>query len=229
MKKILILIISMFLIVSCQKEELIKNTWEITQKTKTIIALWDSLTAWYNLDLSESYPMQLQNILNEKGYKYNVVNAWVSWDTSEQLLKRLDLYINDEENLPELAILVIWWNDWLRWNSTEELSSNIENIINKLKEKNTTWKKSPWGIKVVLWWMKIPPNLWINYANDFSKLYSKLADKTDSYLIDFFLEWVAWNISLNLDDWIHPNKQWYSIIAKNVFDFLLSNNLITND
>lgn len=220
MKKILILIISMFLIISCQKEEIVKNTEEITQKTKIIIALWDSLTAWYNLDLSESYPMQLEKILNENGYKYRVINAWVSWDNSEQLLKRLDLYLNDEEILPELAIVVIWWNDWLRWNSTEELSSNIEKIINKLKEKK---------IKVVLWWMKIPPNLWINYANDFSKLYSKLADKTDSYLIDFFLEWVAGDKSLNLNDWLHPNKQWYNIIAKNVFDYLLKNNLITND
>lgn len=219
--KISLLIIT-FLLVSCQNNNSISNEnkeWKIT-KNKVILALWDSLTAWYWLDLSDAYPAQLEKLLNDNFYTYKVVNAWVSGDTSSQILERIDLYLSDKENIPEIAILVIWWNDWLRWKSIDELSANIELIIKKLKEKN---------IKIILWWMQIPPNLWLNYSNDFKWLYKKVAKKTDVYLIDFFLEWVAWNTSLNINDWIHPNKMWYEIISKNIFEFLKSNKLIQND
>jgi len=216
MKKIFILIL--LLITSCQSNNTENDTQTDNIKTtKTILALWDSLTAWYSLDLEDSYPMQLDTILVSKWYQYEVINAWVSWNTSLQLLDRLDLYLNDPENLPEIVILVIWWNDWLRGKKVEEISDNIEKIIDKLKEKN---------IKVVLGWMKIPPNLWLFYSRDFFKQYKAIAKKTDVYLIDFFLEDVAGYKKLNLNDGIHPNKEWYRIVSKNVFKFLEDNNLI---
>lgn len=212
----------LLLLFSCQNN--ITNNSEILKenkiKNKIILTIWDSITAWYNLSLEDSYPWQLEKLLQENLYNYEVVNAWVSWDTSMQVLERIDLYLLDEEKLPEIAILVVWGNDWLRWKSIEELSSNIDLIIKKLKDKN---------IKVVLWWMKIPPNLWLNYSRDFFSIYKKIAKNNDVYLINFFLEWVAWNRHLNLDDWIHPNKKWYEILAKNVFEFLKSNKLIKND
>jgi lysophospholipase L1-like esterase len=60
-------------------------------------------------------------------------------------------------------------------------------------------------------------------------MYSKIAKKQDIYLIDFFLEDVAWYRKLNLNDWIHPNKDWYKKIATNVYEFLKSKKLIKND
>lgn len=217
MKKIIIYFLLLMLF-SCQKNVSLNETvvQDKNIKTKTILALWDSVTAWYNLPLEDSYPLQLQKILNDNWYNYEVINWWVSWNNSEQLLERVDLYLNDKD-LPKIVIIVIWWNDWLRWNSIEELSLNLEKIINKFKEKK---------VEVVLWWMKIPPNLWLSYSSDFSSIFKKVADKTGVYLIDFFLEWVAWKSNLNLNDWLHPNKQWYAIVSKNVFDFLKNNNLI---
>ena len=216
MKKIL-LILLIFLASCWENIEVEKD--DISQ-SKIILALGDSLTAWYSLDLSESYPEQLKSKLLQNWYNYDVINAWVSWDTSTQLLNRLDLYLDDEENLPQIAILVIWWNDWLRWWQLDTLKENIINIISELKNKN---------IKVILWWMKIPPNLWLNYSRDFFKLYEDIADNEDVYLIEFFLEGVAWDRKYNLNDWIHPNKQGYDIISGNVFEFLLDNKLIKSD
>lgn len=222
LKKITLLFTILLLLFSCQNGiSLNNNEWKKSEvKNKIILALWDSLTAWYSLDLEESYPNQLEKILNINWYNYEVINAWVSWDTSSQLLNRIDLYISEDNNLPDIAIVVIGWNDWLRWKGIEELQSNIEKIISKLKEKN---------IKVVIGWMKVPPNLWLNYSNNFFNIYKKISKNTDSYLIDFFLEWVAWNSNLNLGDSIHPNKKWYEIIASNVFEFLKSNKLIKDD
>ncbi len=221
MIKILISIITILLLISCENNDIeIKKKVDKSSKNKIILALWDSLTAWYNLDLADSYPMQLQKILTQKWYDYKVINAWVSWNTTLQLLDRLDLYLTETDKTPEIAIIVIWWNDWLRWTKISDIEENIEQIINRLKEKN---------IKIVLWWMKIPPNLWISYGNDFFNIYEKVTKKTSIYLINFFLEWVAWKHDLNLSDWIHPNKKWYEIISKNVFEFLKNNNLIQND
>lgn len=214
----ILVIFSLLFLFSCQNNS--SNDEVSLIENKIILSIWDSITAWYSLALEETYPAQLESMLRENNYDYEVINAWVSWDTSMELLERIDLYLNDDELLPDIAILVIGWNDWLRWKSIDELAINIELIIDRLQEKN---------IKVVLWWMKIPPNLGLSYSNDFYKVYKKIADEKDVYRIDFFLDWVAWYRNLNLNDWIHPNKEGYKIISTNVFEFLKSKKLIKND
>ena len=47
-----------------------------------IVAFGDSLTAGYGLAPKESYPALLQKMLDADGFKYEVVNAGVSGDTS---------------------------------------------------------------------------------------------------------------------------------------------------
>lgn len=219
MKKLGIILFILLILMWCWKNETEEVISEKKQN-KIILSLGDSLTAWYGLPLQDSYPGQLQELLQKNGYTYEVINAWVSGDTSANLLDRIDLYLNGTSSIPDIAILVIGANDGMRGQDLELLEENIIKIIRKLKEKN---------IKIVLGGMKIPPNLWIFYANDFFKIYKRVAQNEDIYLIDFFLEWVAGNRMLNLDDGIHPTKEGYSIIAKNVFDFLLDNNLITHD
>lgn len=217
--KNLIIILLLLAVMSCQNEEEISKV-EVQKKDKIILALGDSLTAWLGLPLEESYPSQLQDMLRKNNSPYEVINAWVSGDTSENLLERVDLYLSDAARIPELAILVIGANDGMRGQSLEDLEENINQIVQKLKDKN---------VKVVLGWMKIPPNLWLFYTNDFFKIYKRVAEKNDIFLFDFFLEWVAGNRSLNLDDGIHPNKEGYQIIVKNLFDFLVNNKLVEND
>lgn len=217
--KNLIIILLLLATMSCQNEEEIINV-EVQKKDKIILALGDSLTAWLGLPLEDSYPSQLQDILRKNDFSYEVINAWVSGDTSENLLERVDLYLNDAARIPELAILVIGANDGMRGQSLEELEENINQIVQKLKDKN---------VKIVIGWMKIPPNLGLFYASDFFKIYKRVAEKNDIFLFDFFLEWVAGNRILNLDDGIHPNKEGYAVITQNLFDFLVNNKLVEND
>lgn len=191
------------------KSENINNT-----KKEVILSLWDSLTAWYWVWEDENYPYKLQNILDENWYNYEVINAWVSWDTSANVLSRASLYL---EKNPKIVIIVVWWNDWLRWISTTDLKENILGIID-------IFPKS----KIVLWWMDIPVNLWIKYRQDFRNVYTEIAnEKKDIFFIEFFLDWVAWKTSLNIDDMIHPNSAWYDIIVKNLFKFLQEKEIIT--
>lgn len=208
-----LLIIFSFLLFSCTKEVVVNNNVANKQK-EVILALWDSLTAWYWVQESENYPFKLQKILNDNWYNYLVINAWVSWDTSQNVLSRSSLYL---EKNPKIVLLVIWWNDWLRWISTDELKKNIISIIN-------TFPKS----KIVLWWMDIPANLWIDYRKKFRDIYKEIANENKNiYFLEYFLEDVSWNQKLNIEDHIHPNSLWYDIVVKNLYDFLVNNKIIS--
>lgn len=218
MKKLTFILTCLFILFSC-------NTWDTKQEEtievnekiqRNIIALWDSLTAWYNLDISESYPSQLEVLLKENWYNYDIINAWVSWDTSKNLLDRIGLY---DEKKADIYLLNIWWNDWLRRQSIDDMKENISLVIKHLKEINPE-------SKIVLFGMQIPINLWLNYSLDFKNSFEEIADGEDVYFYEFFLEWVAKDVKLNLSDSIHPNKQWYEIIAKNIYTFLEKKNLI---
>ena len=214
MKKVL-LILCLFL-ASCWANNKQEITQEVpkTKQEKTILALWDSLTAWYGLNIKDSYPSQLEDILKENDYNYKVINAGISWDTSRWVVERLSLY--QDLNI-DLVVLVIGANDWFRGNSIGDLKKNIITAVDTFKKQ--------WA-QVILWWMDIPLNLWLSYRSSFKKVYQEVAKSEDVPLIDFFLEWVAWDRSLNLPDAIHPTKEWYAIVVDNLYNFLIRNNLI---
>lgn len=218
MRRIVFVFFMLFFILSCWKDKVIfddKAVDKIDKKEKIILSLWDSLTAWYWVDIQDNYPSKLEKKLSDLWYDYKVINAWVSWDTSSNLKSRVSLYLDKN---PEIVILVIWWNDWLRWLSTTELKENINFIIDSF----------PKDTKIVLWWMDIPANLWIKYRNDFKQVYKDISkENKDIYFLESFLDWVAWNSKLNISDRIHPNWLWYDIIVSNMYDFLEKNKILT--
>ncbi len=222
MKKIT-LILTLLLLIWCWKaqEEDSKQknseTWTDSLQESIILALWDSLTAWYNLDIKDSYPLQLKGILKAWNYNYTVQNAWVSWDTSKNLLDRIELY--DDIDV-DIYLLWIWSNDWLRKQSIEQMSTNINTIIDHIQKINPNWK-------IVLEWMQMPLNVWLKYSRDFKKTFENISKEQGVYFYEFLLEDVATKRELNLSDWIHPNKQGYRIIAQNIFNFLENKNIIT--
>lgn len=211
--KYIFLIFSLFLFACWKAEKPIEVREKLPEK-QLILALWDSLTAGYWVVENENYPSKLQKKLDDERYNYSIMNAWVSWDTSANILSRASLYL---EKNPAIVILVVWWNDALRWLSTVDIKKNILNIID-------TFPTS----KVVLWGMDIPANLWVQYRADFKKVYQEIAfERKNIFFLPFFLEWVAGKSNLNISDMIHPNSFWYDIIVKNVMDFLQKNKIIT--
>ena len=183
----------------------------------TIYAIWDSITAGYQLPIEQSWPSQLEVMLQNAWFKnYKVINAGKSWDTSKQVKDRLEWSVNDAKKW-DIAILTIWWNDWFQSVSVETLEQNIRDIIDVLQKK---W------INIIIGGMQISTNLWSNYTTAFAAIYPRVASDTNSILIPFILKWVALRPELNLPDMIHPNEAGYRIIAETVLRRLEKNNLI---
>ena len=87
-----------------------------------IVAFGDSLTAGLGLSAAESYPSVLQKMLEQDGYKYEVVNAGVSGDTSAGGLRRLDWALEGDVRF---LILELGANDLLRGQPVSELKNNL--------------------------------------------------------------------------------------------------------
>ncbi len=173
-----------------------------------IVAFGDSLTAGLGVQAAESYPARLQHRLDGLGYRYRVINAGVSGDTTAGGLRRVPWILN---NKPELVILELGANDGLRGLPVDQTKSNLRQIIRQLQEAGTT---------VVLAGMKLPPNYGQDYTASFEAMYHLLAKEFRLALIPFFLEGVGGSSSLNQADGIHPTKEGYEVIVEEVLKVL---------
>jgi len=175
----------------------------------TIVALGDSLTAGYGLSEANAYPALLEKKLHQAGYRWRVVNAGISGETSSGTLARLDWVLKLK---PEIVILEIGANDGFRGIEPRLLQKNIEEITTALEAK---------GVLVVLAGMKMLTNLGPAYTREFAAVYPRVAAKHHLILIPFFLSGVAGDASLNQADTIHPTAKGYRIVTEKVYPYVL--------
>ncbi len=158
----------------------------------TLLAFGDSLTAGYMLPPNDAFPAQLQMALQAKGYKVQVVNAGVSGDTSAGGLQRLDWSL---QGGADAVILELGANDALRGIDPALTRTNLDKILAALKAK---------GADVLVAGMRAPNNWGADYARAFDAIYPELAQKYGTGLYPFFLEGVALDPKLVLQDGLHP-------------------------
>lgn len=173
-----------------------------------IVALGDSLTAGFGLVATQSYPHLLQQKIDSEGYKFEVVNAGVSGDTSAGALRRLDWALEGDV---KVLIIAIGGNDGLRGLSVEDMKRNIGAIIERSRERNIT---------VILAGMEAPPNYGSEYALSFRQAFQDLARQHRILFIPFLLDNVAGKPELNLPDAIHPNPQGAAVVSDTVWNAL---------
>lgn len=169
-----------------------------------VVAFGDSLTAGFQLKPDESFPAQLAGALAAKGYSVELSNAGVSGDTTAAALERFDWAIPPGT---EAVILELGANDALRGQPPSEAKANLETIIGRLKERN---------IAILLAGMRAPTNWGPEYQREFDAMYAELASRHDLILYPFFLDGVALDKTLNLDDGLHPNAKGIARIVENI-------------
>lgn len=160
-----------------------------------IVGLGDSLMAGYRLAAGESVPEKLEAALKARGHDVVIVNAGVSGDTTSGGLARLDWSVPADT---DLVILELGANDMLRGIAPALTETNLRTMIERLGER---------GIGVLLAGMLAAPNLGPDYADRFNGIYPKLAAEYRLPFYPFFLDGVAAERGMLLDDGMHPNAQ----------------------
>jgi acyl-CoA thioesterase-1 len=173
-----------------------------------IVAFGDSLTAGAGVQPAMNYPAKLQAKIDASGYRYRVVNAGVSGDTSSQGLNRVQSVVSLH---PAIVIVEFGANDGLRGIPADTTTRNLVAIISRLQSS---------GAKVVLAGMLVPPNYGPIYANSFRNIFPNVAKKTGAVLLPFFLDGVGGHPELNQEDGIHPTAEGYDNVVEKVWKVL---------
>ncbi|MBQ0769271.1 MAG: arylesterase [Bizionia sp.] len=216
-------IITAFLLISCGESAVKKNT-ESTQNVeqsedneqkkiadKTILCFGDSITAGYGLDdTNTAYTGVLQQRLDSLNLKYTVINSGVSGETTAGGRSRIDWVIKQK---PTIFLLELGANDGLRGVALTETKSNLQAIIDVVKEKSPE-------TTIVLAGMQLPPNMGADYTTEFRQLFIDIAKDNSLEFIPFILKDVGGIAALNQTDGIHPNVDGHKIVAHNVWEVI---------
>ena len=170
-----------------------------------IVLFGDSLMAGYGLPSEQHLSLVLQNQLQAKGYKIQVINGSVSGSTSAGGLNRMEWTL--QEPGIDLVILGLGANDMLRGISPDATKANLEQMI-----QMTLSKKIP----IILAGMLAPSSHGLAYKKQFDAIYPSLAKQYNLQLIPFLLEGVAMQPQYNQSDGIHPNAEGTKLVSDTI-------------
>ena len=175
----------------------------------TILVYGDSLSAAYGIPRDQGWVELLQRRLNEEGYSHRVANASVSGETTSGGLSRFDATL--QKTRPDLVIIELGANDGLRGLPVADMKRNLVSMIKAARQQQ---------IKVMLLGMRIPPNYGPVYTREFSDTFQQLAKEYKLPLVPFFLNGVAGQRDLVLDDGLHPSAAAQGKLLDNVWEEL---------
>lgn len=160
----------------------------------TVLVMGDSLSAAYGIATDEGWVALLQRRLAEAGYPHTVVNASISGETTDGGLRRLPRQLSRHQ--PAVVILELGANNGLRGQPPARMRRELTEMVDAAQAA---------GARVLLLGMHIPPNYGPQYTQEFHDSFAQVARATGAALVPFFLEPIALDEDLFLDDRIHPN------------------------
>jgi acyl-CoA thioesterase I len=178
------------------------------RRTPIIVALGDSLTSGPALKRNETYPALLQQRITERGYRYRVINAGVSGNTTTRALRRLDRVLVSDTSI---LIVALGINDGLRGVPVATVERNLTTIIERAQSRE---------IQVLLCEMVAPPIHGFRYTEEFHGAFARLSTRYRLPVVPFFLSNVFGDPDLNGSDGIHPNAAGHKLIADAVWKSL---------
>ena len=178
----------------------------VAEEPATILILGDSLSAAYNMEISQSWPSMLQDRLDQDGHAYRVFNSSITGETTQGGFTRLPRLL--EKYAPAIVLLELGGNDGLRGVPIQETRNNLSSMIEQSQSA---------GASVVLAEMRIPPNYGMTYTEAFNETYALLTEKYGVILMPFLLADVALKPELMQADGIHPGVEAQPLILNKVW------------
>lgn len=172
------------------------------------MAFGNSLTAGLGLEAHQTYPAQLQKLLDADGYRYEVVNAGISGDTTSGGLRRLDWSLDGDV---QFVILELGANDILRGQPLSLVEKNISDMIQQMQTR---------GIRVVLAGIEAPTNSGPEYRKEVHDTFQNIAKKYGLPFIPFLLIDMIGKAGMIQEDGTHPTPEGAKVIAQTVYKTL---------
>ena len=180
---------------------------EAGDSTKVVLFFGDSLTSGFGIGQKQAYPALLQTRVDSLGWDVEMVNSGLSGETTSAGLGRIDWVLRRRI---DVFVLELGANDGLRGHPLEHTEKTLQQILDRVRSKYP-------GAAHVVVGMKLPPNLG-PYAEEFSAIYPRLAERNDAVLIPFLLEGVA-DVP-ELMSGIHPTTEGHRVVADVVWKYL---------
>jgi acyl-CoA thioesterase I len=180
-------------------------------KVITILALGDSLTEGFGLSRKEAYPALIADKMRAAGYRFEIINAGWSGDTTAGGLRRLPQLLRGKKI--DVLILALGINDAFRGVPIDEIRSNLQAIIDRTRARHP-------HVSIVIAGMQLPLVSSDGYVRAFGETFGALAEKNQTALVPYLLEGVGGDPNLNLPDRVHPNAAGQRILAENVWRVL---------
>ena len=177
-------------------------------KRPLVVCFGDSLTAGYGTEAGQTYPDYLQSELDSRGYKYRVVNAGISGNTTKDGLERVRSIVAMK---PAVVVVEFGGNDGLRGLRIEDTRDNLDKILQSLKSS---------GAKIVLAGITLPPDYGPDYIKQFNTTYSLLAQKYHVPTLPFLLKGVFGVDGMMQPDRTHATASGNKVVANNVLPFV---------
>jgi len=169
-----------------------------------LVCFGDSLTAGYGTESGESYPDDLQRLLDAQGYAYRVVNSGVSGETTKDGVERVTRVAAKH---PQIVVLEFGGNDGLRGLPLDQTKANLAAMIEQLQKS---------GAEVALAGITLPPDYGPEYIAKLDAIYPALAKKYHLRLLPFLLQGVYGVPGDMQDDATHATAKGNKQVAVNV-------------
>src|SRR3954469_21094207 len=169
-----LVLIAMFALVSSQSAEAAKRD---PSNVITIVALGDSLTAGFGLSRKQAWPALVAEKMRDVGYKFEVINAGASGDTTAGGLRRLPALLRGHQKI-DVLILELGINDLFRGVELSQIRDNLQAIIDQTRAQHPE-------TRVVVAGMQLPGYSSEDYLAAFGGMFAALAQKNRATLIPF--------------------------------------------
>ena len=174
-----------------------------------LLVVGDSVSAGYGLPGGKVWVDLLAARLQADGYRYRVVNASISGDTTAGGRARLSQLITQHK--PAIVIVELGGNDALRGGRLATTADNLDAMVRMAQAARA---------QVLLVGMQLPPNYGPAYVKEFSELFASVAKTRRVPLVPYFFAGFGDDLAYFQPDRIHPTAEAQSRLLDNVWPTL---------
>lgn len=174
-----------------------------------VLVVGDSISAGYGLPGGTVWVELLAARLKAGSYRYRVVNASISGDTTAGGRARLPALL--AQHRPAVVVIELGGNDALRGGRLATTRDNLDAMVAAVQSA---------GAKVLLVGLQLPSNYGSAYVREFSELFSSVAKARRVPLVPYFFNGFGEDLTFFLPDRIHPTVDAQPKLLDNVWPTL---------